>query len=217
MVADTSERLDPTSTATPASTSYDPAYDPPVARRCGIGQEYAPTYWIGTAGTPPADDGPVTADMEVDVAIIGSGFTGLSAAIFLAQEHGIKATVLEANRVAWGCSTRNGGQAQCASGRLKRSQWIQRWGLDVALKMHQECIEGMENFKELIKDIDCDPQPGGHLYIAHRARVMPTLEKEAELLRNTFGYNARMLDADTVRNEWVNDHEIGRASCREGV
>src|SRR5699024_9853445 len=66
--------------------------------------------------------------------------------------------------------------------------------------------------------IDCDPQPGGHLYIAHRARVMPELEKEAELLRNTFGYNARILDKDTVRNEWVNDHEAcGAMHEPEGI
>ncbi len=205
-------------TSTTASREYDPAYDPLLDSNPGAGTDYAPTYWIGTAGEPPADDGPIESDTEVDVVIIGAGFTGLTTAIFLAQEHGIKATVLEANRVAWGCSTRNGGQAQCASGRLKRSQWIQRWGLDVALKMHQECIEGMENFKELIKDIDCDPQPGGHLYIAHRARVMPTLEKEAELLRNAFGYNARILDADTVRNEWVNDREAhGAMHEPEGI
>ncbi|HLS17011.1 MAG TPA: FAD-binding oxidoreductase [Paenalcaligenes sp.] len=204
--------------ATPAQKSYDPAYDPMLDATPGVGTDYAPTYWIGTAGAPPEDDGPITHDIEVDVAIIGAGFTGLTTAIYLAQEHGIKATVLEANRTAWGCSTRNGGQAQCASGRLKRSQWIKRWGLDVALKMHQECVEGMENFKELIKDIDCDPQPGGHLYIAHRARVMPELEKEAELLRNTFGYNARILDKDTVRNEWVNDNEAhGAMHEPEGI
>lgn len=204
--------------ATPAQRAYDPAYDPLCAQNPGVGTDYAPTYWIGTAGEPPADDGPIQHDIEVDVAIIGSGFTGLTTAIHLAQEYGIKATVLEANRSAWGCSTRNGGQAQCASGRLKRSQWIQRWGLDVALKMHRECVDGMEYFKELISDIDCDPQPGGHLYIAHRQKVMPALEKEAELLRTTFGYNARIFDAETVRNEWVNDHEAqGAMHEPEGI
>lgn len=95
--------------ATAPSKPYDPAYDPLVAPTPGQGREYAPTYWIGTAGEPPPDDGPITHDIDVDVAIIGSGFTGLTCAIFLAQEHGIKATVLEANRVSWGCSTRNGG------------------------------------------------------------------------------------------------------------
>ncbi|MFP5405927.1 MAG: NAD(P)/FAD-dependent oxidoreductase [Gammaproteobacteria bacterium] len=197
--------------ATAGSGPYDPAYDPLVAASPGQGLEYAPTYWIATAGEPPEDDGPVTHDMDVDVAIIGSGFTGLTTAIFLAQEHGIKATVLEANRVSWGCSTRNGGQAQCASGRLKRSQWIERYGLDTALKLHQECLDGMENFKELIKDIDCDPQPGGHLYIAHRAKVMPSLEKEAKLLRDVFKYDARILDAATVKREYVDDQEAAGA------
>lgn len=204
--------------ATHPSKPYDPAYDPLAEATPGQGREYAPTYWIGTAGEPPEDDGPITADIDVDVAIIGSGFTGLTTAIHLAQEHGIKATVLEANRVAWGCSVRNGGQAQCASGRLKRSQWIERWGLDTALKMHQECVDGMENFKELIKDIDCLPQPGGHLYIAHRDRVMPILEKEAKLLRETFNYDARIIDKDTVKREWVGDEEAcGAMHEPEGI
>ncbi len=204
--------------ATQPSKPYDPAYDPLADTTPGQGREYAPTYWIGTAGEPPEDDGPITADIDVDVAIIGSGFTGLTTAIYLAQEHGIKATVLEANRVAWGCSVRNGGQAQCASGRLKRSQWIERWGLDTALKMHQECVDGMENFKELIKDIDCLPQPGGHLYIAHRPRIMPILEKEAKLLRETFKYDAQIIDKDTVKREWVGDEEAcGAMHEPEGI
>ena len=204
--------------ATSARSAYDPRYDPMLDAIPGVGVEYAPTYWVGTAGEPPADDGPIQQDIDVEVAIVGAGFTGLTTAIFLAQEYGIQSVVLEANRTAWGCSTRNGGQAQCASGRLKRSQWIQRWGLETALKMHRECVEGMENFKELIKDIDCEPQPGGHLYIAHRAKVMPTLEAEAQLLRDTFGYNARILDAQTVKEEWVGDQEAhGAMHEPEGI
>ncbi|MDX1466482.1 MAG: FAD-binding oxidoreductase [Halomonas sp.] len=196
---------------TSPSQPYDPAYDPLKNATPGAGRDYAPTYWIGTAGEPPADDGPITQDTDADVVIIGSGFTGLTAAIFLAQEYGIKATVLEANRTSWGCSTRNGGQAQCASGRLKRSQWIQRYGLDTALKLHRECLDAMDTFKELIKDIDCEPQPGGHLYLAHRDKVMPTLEKEAKLLRETFDYDAQILDADTVKREWLGDQEAAGA------
>ena len=72
--------------------------------------------------------------------------------------------MLEANTVAWGCSTRNGGQAQISSGRLKRSQWIQRWGVDVAKKMHAEVVEAFDLFRDLIGsgEFDCDPQDGGH-------------------------------------------------------
>ncbi len=200
-----------TQQATAPAQPYDPAYDPLKSATPGAGRDYAPTYWIGTAGEPPADDGPITQDTDADVVIIGSGFTGLTAAIFLAQEYGIKATVLEANRTSWGCSTRNGGQAQCASGRLKRSQWIQRYGLETALKLHRECLDGMATFKELIADIDCDPQPGGHLYVAHRDKVMPVLQKEAKLLRETFDYDARILDADTVKRDWIGDQEAAGA------
>ena len=82
----------------------------------GAGQDYAPTYWVATAGPPPQDDGPVNGDMEVDVAVVGSGFTGLSAALTLARDYGVRAVVLEANRAAWGCTSRNGGQGQNASG-----------------------------------------------------------------------------------------------------
>ena len=154
---------------------YDPRYDPVTDRGPGENRDYAPTYWIDTAGEPPEDDGPVTADMDVDVAVIGSGYTGLSCAIHLAKEHGIKATVLEANRVAWGCSTRNGGQAQFSAGRLTRSGWIARWGLDVARRMHAEMLDGFDLFRGLIRDIDCEPQDGGHLYMAHKAKMMPKL------------------------------------------
>lgn len=112
-----------------AQDPYNPQYDPLVNANPGQGQDYAPTYWIGTAGEAPEDDGPILGDTSADVVIVGSGYTGLCAAIYLAEHYGIKATVLEANRTSWGCSTRNGGQAQCASGRLKRSQWIERWGL----------------------------------------------------------------------------------------
>ncbi|MEW9306856.1 NAD(P)/FAD-dependent oxidoreductase [Labrys neptuniae] len=188
---------------------FDPAYDPIHAPDPGTGKDYAPTYWIGTAGTPPADDGPVTRDLDVDVAIIGSGYTGLSCAIHLAREHGIKATVLEANGVAWGCSTRNGGQAQISSGRLKRSQWIERWGMDVAKKLHGEIADAFELFRELIRspEIDCEPQDGGHLYIAHREKMMPALEKETQLLNEVFGYRARMVGRDEIHSDFVRDAE----------
>lgn len=191
------------------SEPFDPFYDPMTARALGPGSDYAPTYWIGTAGAAPEDDGPVKSDMDVDVVVIGSGYTGLSTAIHLAKMHGIKATVLEANGVAYGCSTRNGGQAQISSGRLKRSQWIKRWGLDVARGLHAEVVEAFGLFRGLIRDHDiaCEPQDGGHYYIAHKASVMPSLEAEAKLLRDSFGYGARMLSCDELHETVARDME----------
>ncbi|ASJ74121.1 NAD(P)/FAD-dependent oxidoreductase [Granulosicoccus antarcticus] len=194
-------------------SSYDPRYDPLVDSGPGHNRDYAPTYWIGTAGEPPEDDGPVSGDMDVDVVIIGSGYTGLSCAIHLAKEHGIKATILEANTVAWGCSTRNGGQAQMSSGRLKRSQWIDRWGVDVAKKLHAEISEGFEVFRDLIGsgEFDCEPQEGGHFYIAHKPGVMAKLEKESKLLNDTFGYGSRIMGKEELHERYVKDQEAAGA------
>ena len=204
--------------STPAHKPYDPRYDPLIAPNPGAGRAYAPTYWVASAGAPPDDDGPVMRDIEVDVAIIGSGATGMSTALYLAQEHGIQATVLEANQAAWGCSSRSGGQGQNASGRLKRSQWIARWGLDTAKRLDTEIRSGFENFKDLTTQIDCEAFDGGHLYLAHRPEKLPVLEAEARLMRETFGYGTRMMSAEEVRHNYCDEREtVGAMFEPEGV
>lgn len=197
---------------------YDPRYDPLVAADPGTDRAYAPSYWVATAGPPPADDGPIDGDVEADVVVIGSGSTGLSTALHLAQEHGVRALVLEANQVSWGCSSRSGGQGQNASGRLKRSQWIARWGVDVARRLDAEIRAGFENFRELTRRIDCDAFDGGHLYLAHRPDRLPGLAREAALLRETFGYATRMMSAEEVRRDYCDERETAGAMFEpEGI
>ncbi len=202
----------------PADKRYDPQYDPLVAPNPGTGRAYAPTYWVASAGTPPEDDGPITHDTDADVVIIGSGSTGISTALYLAQEHGIQALVLEANQESWGCSSRSGGQGQNASGRLKRSQWIARWGLDVAKKLDIEIRTGFENFKALTQEIDCDAFDGGHLYLAHRPEKLEYLREEARVMREMFGYQTRMLSMEEVRRDYCDERENAGAMLEaEGV
>ncbi|MBC7484952.1 MAG: FAD-binding oxidoreductase [Rhizobacter sp.] len=197
---------------------YDPQYDPLVAPNPGAGRAYAPTYWVASAGTPPADDGPVTCDTEADVVIIGSGSTGISTALYLAQDHGIRAVVLEANLTSWGCSSRSGGQGQNASGRLTRSQWIERWGIDVAKALDTEIRTGFENFKQLTTQIDCDAFDGGHLYLAHRPEKLEYLRNEARVRRETFGYDTRLLSAEEVRRDYCDERDTAGAMLEaEGV
>ena len=201
-----------------ADKRYDPQYDPLVAATPGAGRAYAPTYWVASAGIPPPDDGPIRSDVDVDVVVIGSGSTGISAALYLAQEHGIQAVVLEANQASWGCSSRSGGQGQNASGRLTRTQWIERWGLDVAKKLDREIRTGFENFKQLTTEIDCDAFDGGHLYLAHRPEKLDYLRTEARVRRETFGYDTRMLSAEEVRRDYCDERDTAGAMLeQEGV
>jgi glycine/D-amino acid oxidase-like deaminating enzyme len=202
----------------PPQARYDPQYDPLVAPTPGTGRAYAPTWWVASAGTPPPDDGPIATDTDADVVVIGSGSTGISTAMYLAQDHGLRAVVLEANQTSWGCSSRSGGQGQNASGRLKRSQWIARWGLDTAKKLDAEIRTGFENFRALTRAIDCDAYDGGHLYLAHRPDKLAGLATEARLMNETFGYATRMLGAEEIRRDYCDERETaGGMFEAEGV
>jgi glycine/D-amino acid oxidase-like deaminating enzyme len=204
--------------STASDTRYDPQYDPLVAANPGAGRGYAPTYWVASAGTPPADDGPIQGDVDVDVVVIGSGSTGMSTALYLAQEHGIQAVVLEANQTAWGCSSRSGGQGQNASGRLTRSQWIERWGLDTAKALDTEIRTGFDNFKALTREIDCDAFDGGHLYIAHRKEKVAYLQEQTRVRRDIFGYKAKMLTTEELREQYCDERDAHAAMWEpEGV
>lgn len=189
--------------------AYNPYYDPLVDSGPGKGIAYSPSYWCDTAGEIPENDGPVCGDLDVDVAIIGGGYTGLATAMFLAEEHGIKATVLEANQIGWGCSSRNGGQAHLAWGRLSRSQWVRKWGEDMAKQIHINTLEGFELFRKLAEspEIDCDPHGPGNLLIAHSDAAFRHLQNESRLCNDTFGYQTKILKSDTVSREYLDDRE----------
>ena len=194
--------------------AYDPQYDPLVAPQP---RPRHATTRRPTGSAPPArrrrTTAPSRGDIDADVVIVGSGFTGLATALFLAREHGIRATVLEANQSIWGCTSRNGGQGQNASGRLYRSQWIERWGKEMALKLDAEIREGFETFKSLVAELPCDAQPGGHFYVAHRRSKMDFLRNEAKVMREVFGYDTRMLSAEELRREYCRRGRGLRRAC----
>ena len=75
--------------------------------------------------------------------------------------------------------------------------------------MHAEVEEGFETFEELVgrSPIDCEPQRGGHLYIAHRQRSLDKLVEESALLNDVFKYSARILSREEVRRDFVDEAE----------
>lgn len=195
--------------------TYNPLHDPLVDSIPGTNQEYAPTYWVASAGLAPPNDGPVPGDIQADVVIVGSGATGIATALYLAEEHGIQAVILEANQTAWGCSSRNGGQGQNASGRLSRSQWIERWGLDTAKKLDAEIRMGFENFSQLTTEFECEATPGGHLYVAHRPDKLDYLRTEADVKQRIFGYKPQLLSKAEIQEQYCDDHDAHGALLEE--
>ena len=194
-------------------------YDPLVSADPGNGAAYPDSYWAATAGPAPECDGPVQADKEVEVAIIGGGYTGLSAAYYLAAEQGIEATVLEANATGWGCSGRNGGFALKAGGRLSYQKMIRRYGETTARRMFNEIYDGLARVRGLINDhqLDCDQQPDGHLWVAHRPRMMRVIESEARFLKQSFDYEVDILTPEQLEQEhFISDEACGAMRFRHG-
>ena len=188
-------------------TKYNPQYDPLVDATPGSAQDYAPSYWADSLGKPPPPTEQLSEDIQADVVVIGSGFTGLSTAYHLAKEHNIQVVVLEANQIAWGCTSRNGGQGQNASGRLSRGQWIKKWGLETAQNLHAEISDAYGYFKQFALDdaIACQPQGEGHLLIAHKDRAMKDIQNINEVNNTYFGYKSRVVSADELHRDFVKE------------
>ena len=183
---------------------YDPLHDSFV----GQGEPYPDSYWAQHSGPAPRDDGVLNRDLDVDVAIIGAGYTGLSTAYHLATDHGVKAVVLEANQTAWGCSGRNAGFVLKSSGRKPYAQMQQQWGDAVMLGIYQEFCAGVDTVKALInKGIDCEVQAPGYLRMAHKPAMVKVIAAQAALQQKMFGYQVEVLSQQQVRQQYVDDQQ----------
>lgn len=139
---------------------------------------------------------------QADVVVIGGGCTGLSAALFAAQA-GLSVILLEAGRIGWGASGRNGGQ-MIPGIRYLPSELIKMFGRDLARQLFSVAVEGREVMVDLIHQhsIACDFKPNGQVTAAVRPSELPGLAKEADLMGNDFNYpHARILTAEDMRQE----------------
>ncbi len=136
--------------------------------------QHAPSYYAATAN--PAPERPALAgDAVADVCIIGAGFTGISAGLELA-ERGCSVIVLEAARVGWGASGRNGGQI--VNGYSRELDVIgRRYGARAAEELGRMALEGGQIIRDRVAKyaIDCALVAGG-VMTAFTARQMRGLE-----------------------------------------
>lgn len=159
------------------------------------------SLWQETAGAPLHSEC-LKSEVQAEVAIIGGGYTGLSTAYALAQQ-GVDVVVLEANRLGWGASGRNGG---VVSGKFRMSfaDMARRWDIQTARRMHDIGIEAIENVSKLLAEfeIDADFQPRGSLRCAHRPEALAGLQGECMWLQNQLGDTAvTMLGAEEMEHE----------------
>ncbi|MEP3048722.1 MAG: FAD-binding oxidoreductase [Roseibium sp.] len=137
-----------------------------------------------------------------DVAIIGAGYAGLSAALKLA-EFGLSVCVLEAEHVGYGASGRNGGFCCFGGTKLTARQLVKRFGLDEARRFTAYQLAGINLVADRLKawNVDADCHSKGETSLAHRRKDVDALGAEAAFLKENFGIRARLLDKSTLDRE----------------
>jgi len=98
-------------------------------------------YWLETVTTPPAQPARDLPD-SIDVAVVGAGFCGLSAARTLAKR-GVRVAVLEAETFGWGASSRNGGMVLTGM-KLPVPTLIKRYGRETVRKMYAASLDTID-------------------------------------------------------------------------
>jgi len=170
---------------------------------------HEPSYWVATTDIPSVELLPV-GDQHVDIAIIGGGYTGLSTAYHLAKEHGIRACILEANQVGWGCSGRNGGFAMIGIGKDGYQEWIRRLGIDGARQIFELGREAVRTLRSVLSDnrIEAASPHEGYLYLAHKPNRIQELRRTQHILKNIFGFDTEFLGALEVKKNYLDGSQI---------
>lgn len=136
-------------------------------------------WWDETIASP-AWPRPET-DLSVDVAVIGGGFTGISAALHLA-ENDVSVAVLEAETPGWGASGRNGGFCCLGGSKLNRTALVRQYGETAARSYEQVERDAVELVAGLLKthQIKADTHSQGETQLAHSRRAMDRMRRHAD-------------------------------------
>lgn len=168
---------------------------------------HAPSYYAASAHPQPARP-PLATDIQVDVCIIGAGYTGLSAGLHLV-EAGFSVAILESAFVGWGASGRNGGQI--VNSYSRDLDVIERqYGETTAQALGEMAFEGNRIIRERIAkyQIDCDLKNGG-LFAALNPKQMGHLTAK-QLLWTRYGHTQlELLDQTAMQNAVASDRYIG--------
>lgn len=161
----------------------------------------ARSLWQATlAGRPSLP--PLTGSHRCDVAIIGGGYTGLSTARYLAAK-GLAPIVIEANRIGWGASGRNGGVVE-GKFRLSFSDIARRFGIETARRMHDLGNEAVDHVAELIdayQIVAADYRQNGTMRCAHNQQALSRLQAESAWAGQALGEETSIVAADKLEAE----------------
>ena len=172
-----------------------------------ISQEHTTSYYAASANEV-TNYPRLRGEQTADVCVIGAGFTGISTALALV-ERGYDVCVLEANRISWGASGRNGGQM--ISGVSGANRLLEKHGESAADTLWEMRWAGHHIIRERVEqyEIDCDLK-SGYLDVAIKGRHLRDLEADEKILtERNFPHEHRLLSRDETRDMTGTDAYIG--------
>lgn len=161
------------------------------------------SYWEATVGENDDIGSPLIGHHHADVAIIGGGYTGLSAALHLARDYGLDVRVLEAGHIGWGASGRNGGFCSIGGAKMSMTQRLAKFGVEETKRFSQHQKEAVELVAALGEDegIEFDRQGQSEITVAESPALFESLKSEVELSNDVLGLSADLLTAEEFREQ----------------
>jgi gamma-glutamylputrescine oxidase len=167
-----------------------------------------PPSWYATSVAPLPSQPALAGDIDADVCILGAGYVGLSTALDL-TEAGYRVVVLEAERIGWGASGRNGGQVLPGFG-CGETRLVSLLGRDDARKLFDWSCEGVRLIHERREryGIDCDWREG-HATVAIKPRQIVELQTWQRELEQDYGYPMTWWDRERLRSQLDSPRYLG--------
>ena len=178
-------------------------------------REHTQSYYAATANNHTRYP-ELKGTIDTEIAVIGGGFSGVNTALELAEK-GYKVVLLEANRIGWGATGRNGGQVigGIGHGHERFKQHIGESGIKALYDMGNECVDIVQQRVEQYQ-IDCDLTMG-YMDVALKPSHMRDFEEEKQHMEAMgYAHHQELLDAKQVREEVGSDIYIGGLINRTG-
>lgn len=166
-------------------------------------------YWHTTTQMPDGPEGSrqglASLPEKVNVAILGGGYTGLSAARTLANQ-GASVAVLEAQTIGWGASSRNGGMVLTGL-KLGMGTVQKRYGRELSKRLFQYSLDSIDTVEQIVKNesIDCGFARYGHLLTANKPKHFEALKSEVEFMEKEFNHKVFVISRDSQHEEIGSD------------
>jgi glycine/D-amino acid oxidase-like deaminating enzyme len=159
------------------------------------------SFWEATARPLDIATPPLAGDAQCEVAVIGAGYTGLSAALRLVSEYGMDVRVLEASGPGWGASGRNGGFSCIGCHKRSYGSLVRSYGLDDTRRFYGAMREAVAWVADLCSShgIDAWMHKGGEISLAHLPNRRAELEEERDLMARLFGEKLEVLDVGQLK------------------